>query len=433
MIENPARFLFIGAGTKTGKTVGLELRAAKTIARRQPVAWSGSVLAKTKKTYRRLKQILAPALDAGALIPNDSTGTLFDHEENPLFVSFTGEHPEAIFGDGYKLFVIDEASRQPPDTYYNAITTTSATRGTIACAFNLDHGARNWAVKKLIEVQKMTPAERLAKSQDFMLFPTMSEPWVDQLTYEEARTSGMPRALFDALYNAVIPTDDVSLFANLDALFTGDAPKGPDRTHTYIAGVDLGRKTDFTVATVLDVTARRYVAAIRLYKVGWTLQYERIAQLYRSWGCARAWVDQSGLGDPVVEELEERGMAVDGYIFSEPSRKALIEAFSAACDGRKFTAPDTEGEQGFKIHKQELGSFEIVVSKSVQGKITYRVPEGHHDDAAFSMMLAWWGAEQGNFGPPRIERVGRTLEDEKSSDVGSDFRSLRGRNDLSGF
>ncbi len=426
MIDHPARFLFVGAATKTGKTVALELRAARAILNGEPVAWSGSVLAKTKKTYRRLKQILEKPIEAGVLTVNDSAGTIYDSLGNPVFTSFTGEHPEAIYGDAYKHFIIDEASRQPQAVFTAAVTTTSATRGSVVCAFNLDHGARNWAVAKMLQIQRMTDEERAALSQDSMTFPTAGEPWVTEEDIELARTSGMPRVLFEALYLAKVPEEDVSLFSNLETLWTGPAPSGPESGHTYICGIDLGRKQDFTVATVLDTTSRRFVASLRLYKIGWTLQYERALELYRRWRCSKAWVDQSGLGDPVVAELEERGMAVEGYVFTETSRKTLIETFSAACDGKRFTVADIPELQ---VHRDELGSFEITVSRSAQAKVTYRAPEGGHDDAAFSMMLAWFGAEQGTFGTPIIMPFSR-------SDAGDgydvDLVAIGGR-DYSGY
>jgi hypothetical protein len=177
------------------------------------------------------------------------------------------------------------------------------------------------------------------------------------------------------------------------------------------------------------VTAQRYVAAERLFRVGWTLQYERVAALYKSWGCCRAWVDATGLGDPVVEELEERGITVEGFIFTELSKRQLIEGFSTACAGKAFTVCDVND---LAPHRQELDQFEITVSKGAAAKIVYSVPEGQADDAAFSMMLAWHGNLAGNFGPPRIEPVVRSKpNDEGRNDeaAGRRFvtkRSLRG-------
>lgn len=407
MIENPARVLWIGAGTKTGKTVALEQWIIQGILNGEPTAWSGSVVPKTRKTYLRIKQFLEEEIAAGNFYTNDTNGTIYGKNGACLFYSFTGEHPAPIYGDAYKRFVIDEASRQTLATYTAALTTTSPKdmNGKIRCAFNLDHGARNWAISELLRVKRLTVEERQSQSVDFMMFPTIEEPWVAPEEIERVRTSGMPTVMFDALYRAIIPESDVTLFANLDEIWTGPAPKGPERNHTYIMGVDLGRKRDWTVASVFDITARRFCAATRLYKVGWTIQYSRVSELYKTWRCSKAWVDQSGLGDPVVNELEERGMSVEGYVITEPSRKVLVEMLSAACDARSFTAPDTEE---FAPHKAELGRFEISVSKSAQGKLTYRVPEGDHDDAAFSVMLAIFGGEQSNFGPPRIERVQST-------------------------
>lgn len=434
MFFHPAKVLWIGAGTKTGKTVALQFWIADGILRGEPTAWSGSVDQKAKQAYIGIKQIVASSVataytgrrfgdEAGdlnlgeavaiaearvGLSFNDSTSTIYGPQGNTLFYKFTGENFKPIYGDAYKRFVIDEASRQTRDTYSAALTTTSATKGKIRLAFNLDYGARNWAISELVRVRHLSAEEREKQSVDFMMFPTLAEAWVDPDEVERIRTSGMPRVMFDALYNAVIPEEDAALFKNLDALWSGEAPKMPDMGHTYVMGVDLARKQNWTVATVLDVTASRFVAAMRFTQLDWSTQYERLAELYRYWRISRAFVDQTGIGDPVVEELERRHMNVEGVVFTEPKRRELIEGLIFGCDGRAFTVADTED---LRVHREELKNFEVTLGKD--GKLRFSVPEGHHDDAAFSMMLAWYGKRTGGYGTPRVDRVSTRVEREE--------------------
>lgn len=397
MIRNPARILYIGAGTKTGKTVALLLWIAEGILQGQATAWCGYIMPKSRRAYEALKAYLAYAEAVGAVTFND-TRMRIESTAGGSFTAFTGENPDAIYAEGYHRFVIDEASRQPQAVMTAAITTVSATRGKIRLAFNLDHGAKNWAIKSLLRVKAMTAEEREAAGADYMMFPTDEQSFVSAEDVALLRRN-MPEAMARALFDAVIPEDEASLFHNLDEIFSGPGVRVADPSHTYIMGVDLARKQNWTVATVMDVTVRRLTAAIRFNQISWTLQYQKLVEFYQLWRCSRAWVDQSGLGDPVVNELEQRGMAVEGVIFTGPTRKALVEGLVVACDGPTIHA---SGDPEFAAHKAEMEAFEIVLG--AQGQITYAVPSGMHDDAAFSAALAIHGSKQGNYGPPRLER-----------------------------
>ena len=79
-----------------------------------------------------------------------------------------------------------------------------------------------------MRVQALSPAERERTSEDFLTFPSGGDGLVAPDLIEMLK-SQMPLPLWDALYNAIIPTADVSLFRNLDKVFCGrelEAPVG---------------------------------------------------------------------------------------------------------------------------------------------------------------------------------------------------------------
>lgn len=413
MIQSEAMIQWIGAGTKTGKTIAGALWIAEGVLLGEPCAWCGPWSMRNRDAYERaIRPSLEYAARMGVVRFNDSTMRVTAASGGYL-EQFTGENPEAIYGSSFKRFFIDEASRQTQATLTAALTTIAVLQGRIKVAFNLEHGVGNWAIRNLQRVKKMTADERLREREDFMIFPTGGEGFVTT-AYIESMRKKMPGPLFDALFNAIIPESDSRLFHNLDDIFAGPGVRAPDNSHTYIMGVDLARKRNWTVATVLDVADSRLVAATRFNTIDWPLQYEKLATFAKTWNVVRTWVDQSGLGDPVLSELERRGMAVEGVVFTPRIRRDLVEGLVVACDGKEFMA---SAEEQFSHHKQELEAFEFSMDKD-DGKVTYSVPEHDDDDAAFSTALVWYGKKRGNFGAPRIERM-RDRETFSKNDFGA--------------
>ncbi len=170
----------------------------------------------------------------------------------------------------------------------------------------------------------------------------------------------MPESLWRALYLAEIPTSDSSLFRNLDSVFTGRELAEPKEGRRYTMGIDLARKSDWTHATIIDDTGQ-VVACDRFNQISWSVQVERCALLYRTFRCAKAIVDSTGIGDVVIEQFEQSGMEVEPFIFTQPSRRLLIEELVLCCDNAEIRIPATEK---FQVYKAELEAFEYQLDGS---------------------------------------------------------------------
>lgn len=70
-------------------------------------------------------------------------------------------------------------------------------------------------------------------------------------------------------------------------------------------GVDLARTLDFTVIVVLDVTQVPYrmVHMDRFNQISWQVQVQRIKAAVERFRVDQVVVDQTGVGDPVIEQL----------------------------------------------------------------------------------------------------------------------------------
>ncbi len=405
LIESPARILYVGAGTKTGKTVGLALWIVQGFLAGERCAVVGPWYRRSRSLFDLLKTFLEVPIARQDVAAAELK---FTGENGGRVDFYSGDNPEAIYGDAYHRVVIDEASRQTEASLTAALTTISATNGKVRLAFNLERGSKNWAIRHLLRVKHMTPEERATSSEDYMLFPTLGEGFVPAELIESMRNK-MPESLWRALYLAEIPEADAALLRGLDEIFTGAEWSSPVKGGRYVMGADLARKQDWTVLTVLDVGSGKVAYVDRFNAVAWTVQVERAAALYARYGCSRAVVDATGVGDVVIEELRKAGLRVEGFVFTGPSKKRLIERLVVACEKREISIP-----QKYVWLREEMDAMEYELSES--GEVRYGSAAGMSDDGVMSLALACQELGKGGAGffvALRVEKyAGTSLVDE---------------------
>lgn len=150
----------------------------------------------------------------------------------------------------------------------------------------------------------------------------------------------------------------------------------------YIMGVDLAKSVDFTVLIVIDQIAKRVVHFERFQDISWRIQKERIMANAKKYNDAFVYIDSTGVGDPIVEDLEALGLNVEGFKFNATSKRQLIERLIVAIEQRLILFPRIEE----LVTELEAFSYEI----SNNG-IKYGAPDGFHDDCVIALALAVYG------------------------------------------
>jgi hypothetical protein len=381
MVLHIATILWIGTGTKTGKSLASYCWLIEGLLKGEAVGFVGPWFFRSRAAFDAIKNLLEPWIHSRACKVNEARLQIVSANGGCLdFLS--ADNPNCLFGANYDRLVLDEASRMPEAIYAAALTVISATKGKLRLFFNLELGVRNWAIRNLLRVQKLTPQERLDTSEDLMTFGTDTN-LVDPKLVERLRKQ-MPEALWRALYLGEIPTSDSSLFRNLDKVFSGRELDAPEDGRRYIMGADLARKADWTQLTIIDDEGR-VVACDRYNQVSWSVQVERAALLYRTFRCAKVIVDSTGIGDVVAEQFEQSGMEVEPFVFTQPSRRLLIEELVLACDNHEILIPATEK---YQVYRSELEAFEYQLDGT---QVKYSVPSGVNDDSVMSLALAVHG------------------------------------------
>lgn len=385
MIEDDSKILWVGAGTKTGKSFGLFAWAVEGLLAGEAVIFVAPWFFRCQRAFAEVKILLEPFIRNRQVRVNESRLQIVSTAGGYLDFR-SADNEQNVFGSNYDRVVLDEASRMAAGIYPAALTTISATNGKLRAAFNVELGSKNWAIANFLRVQKMDAETRARTGENCLTFPTGGDGLVTPEVIERMRSQMAP-VLFEALYLGIIPTSDCSLFRNLDKAFTGTELEGPADGQTYMMGLDLARKSDFSVAKIIDSDGR-VVAMDRFNLLSWSLQVERVAQLYQTFRCTKVVADATGVGDAIIEQLEAQGLNVEPYIFTVPSRRILLEELILSFDNCSIRIPDTET---FRVVRDELESFEYTMDGQT---IRYEAPAGSHDDCVMALALANHGWRQ---------------------------------------
>jgi hypothetical protein len=179
-------------------------------------------------------------------------------------------------------------------------------------------------------------------------------------------------------------------------------------THRYQMGVDLGKYQDFTVITVIDLHTFQIHKQERFNQIDWNLQKAKIEAMYLRYNKPLIYMDSTGLGDPIYEDLFKKGLRIEPFKFTEGSRKDLLTNLALLLEQDKIKIPDNE------ILMNELMSFHYELTES--GKTKLVVPEGLHDDTVFSLALACWNIPDKPLPLPQSIRF-LNLQEEKQQGI----------------
>jgi len=158
------------------------------------------------------------------------------------------------------------------------------------------------------------------------------------------------------------------------------------REPVYKMGVDLAKYNDWTVITLLDLNLLHVLPQDRFNQVDWNLQKARILSTYYKHEKPDADIDSTGVGDPIVEDLSRECSNINGFKFTEQSRRQLLDHLCLLLEQDKVKLPMDEGLIA------ELESFRYVLGE--RGKAKIEVPDGLHDDRVMSLALACWGVNE---------------------------------------
>lgn len=197
---------------------------------------------------------------------------------------------------------------------------------------------------------------------------------------EQERAEGMPQQLVDQEYYCKFIENATSFFKGIEEVCTL-TQQGENPLYKYQMGVDLAKYQDYTVISIINLHTFEQVYLERFNQMDWNIQKAKIEAIYHRFNRPRGWIDATGVGDPIVEDLNKRGIKLEAYKFTEQSRKDLLTNLALKLEQRIVKLIDDD------ILKQELSYFQYEL---VGQKLKIKVPDSLHDDTVFSTALSVW-------------------------------------------
>lgn len=365
ILDSPARYTITAASTKTGKTASHIIwlfEQSLLLKPNQAVWWVAPVYQQAEIAFRRMK---AQVNDRDFFTSNESKLVL----TTPLGsrIEFkSAEKPDNLYGDDVYAAVFDEASRAREDSWFALRSTLTATKGKCKLIGNVK-GKKNWFYKLGERAKSGEPNMEYFK---ITAYDAAKEGILEVEEIEQAKRD-LPDYVFKELYLAEPAEDNSNPFGyeNINNCII------PTQTGVAVAyGIDLAKYTDWTV--IIGLNDKGEVCHFERFQMDWSQTLNKIGSII---GNIPTFVDSTGVGDPIVEQLQRNRPKVQGFKFTSQSKQQLIEGLVVAVQQQKIGFPDG-------VIADEMRNFEFEYTRT---GVKYTAPQGLHDDAVMSLALAW--------------------------------------------
>lgn len=362
VIAEAARFNVLECGRRFGKTTLGQDLVINTALDGGPSAWFAPTYKLLAEVWRELLfrlRPLDPKVNQQEKHIELITGGVID--------CWSLDQTDAGRGRKYKRVIIDEAGivRDLESAWQQAIRPTLTDLKGDAWFLGTPKG-RNFFH------QLFAKGEAGADGWKSWRLPTVSNPTIDADEIEAARRD-LPPHVFEQEYLGIPAADGGNPFdlsAIRECSMKGLSPRDP-----IAFGVDLAKSHDWTVVCGLDEDGA--VCVLERWQSDWRQTRERVLRII---GHTPSAIDSTGVGDPIVEDIQRSagtGVA-EGFKFTSSSKQQIMEGLASDIQRREIRFPE-----GWL--QNELESFEYQYTAT---GVKYSAPSGMFDDGVCALALA---------------------------------------------
>lgn len=317
----------------------------------------------------------------------------------------SGDNPDSMRGYGPFLAILDEAAMLKEEVWREVLRPALADNKGSALVISTPRGSNYFR-----ELFRMGQSDDPQYS-DYVSFQFSSydNPFLDPKELDE-----MAMNLPEIIYKQEILGEFIEGGGVVFRTFTEvlkDCLDAPEIDEDYVGGADLGRREDFTVITIMKRRTREIVYLERFNKLDWDYIKSRVTSVSKQYNNATIFLDSTGMGDPIYEDLAKQGVNVRGVKISSSSKPTMINALSIMIENKQIWLPnDTELKKEFQSYTYTL---------TPEGNVKYGAPPGIHDDIVMSIALLAYGVHCyteciGMIEPEPVEEEDYWNEDEEN-------------------
>ena len=211
--------------------------------------WCAPVFRQAKRDYRRFKnwfpEIICKKWDSELRIELHN-GTVIEY--------YGLEEPENLEGEGLDYLYIDEAGLIKEEAIYNTLLPMLAVKNGKLMIFGKPKGKKSW----LYKYYKMGLDEERTDYSSF-LYKSSDNPFITAEFLNEMKRV-TPHRIYQQEYEAIFLDDGSGVFSNYNnCIIDDELLNSPEPSKQYRIGIDLGKRQDYTVITVLDIKEKKIV------------------------------------------------------------------------------------------------------------------------------------------------------------------------------
>ena len=363
IIDAPERYTVTAASTKAGKTASHIVwlfEQALQGRKGQSFWWVAPVYNQAEIAFRRFKEQTSARL----FTANESKLRL--QLPNGALIEFkSAEKPDNLYGDDVFAAVFDEFTRAREEAWHALRSTLTKTRGKCKLIGNVK-GKKNWGYRL---AERARQGEENYKFFRITAWDAVEAGILEREEVEQAERD-LPAHVFRELYLAE-PADDDSNPFGLEHIRQCILPLAAGPVASF--GIDLAKSKDWTV--IVGLNAAKKVCYFARFQKDWKATTDEVARVV---GRLPALIDSTGVGNPIVEDLQRRCPRVQGFVYTARSKQELMEGLAASIHSREIGFPD-----GPIV--DELMNFEFTYRRT---GVSYSAPDGLHDDAVNALALS---------------------------------------------
>ena len=405
ILDSTARFITAVAGSRGGKTrVGAFKTVRDALATKDGHFWVAAPTYKMLDVAERDIVAILDKLPPEVVIEHRKKDRLYQFISGSILEFRSAEWEDTLRGAGLNGIWIDEAafvkrsaaqilrSRVSDKLGWILNTTTPKGKGWVY----------DWFQRGLSDNFPQYHSVRWS-TKDNPYFP--AEEW-DELK------KVLPADVFAQEHEAKFLDDRAGVFRGVDGVVRENAleqVEGP-----FFIGVDFAKHRDWTVVYAMDSNGDG-CEFVRFNELDYKTQVEEVERLSDKWharGKAVTWIDSTGVGEPLYDDLVSRlgPDRVSGMVFTVESKRKMVQGLQAAIEQGHISIPNE------RALIDELKWFEY--KRLASGSLRYEAPQGLHDDCVWALALANWGRLQGSkyVVPAIVDLMPEGEEDEDSQD-----------------
>jgi len=346
-----------------------------------PYYANARIIFKELRTYieknKTLQKLVKRITESPYMVVEFKTGCIIDFR--------SADNPTSIRGESYHLVILDEAAFIKDDVVKYVIKPLLIDYDAPLIEISTPNGHNHFYESFLM-------GENRQNRHISFRFPTWANPFLPKSVIEEIKKEfGEDSLVWKQEFCAEFVDDQDAVFkweyiqqcidSNIELLTVGENGR------RYVMGVDLAKYQDYTVITILDVSEKPYklVYFDRFKDKPYFYVIERIKELYMKFSRPVVCIDSTGVGDPVVEQLEDCNPIP--FKFTNQSKMQLITKLQTALEKKEVIFPYID------TLITELKYFRYVKKKTT---ISFEAKPGMHDDCVISLALALYAAEMAN-------------------------------------